>query len=169
MFMQNTGFRLSAITAFFLFLLVGMSTALADQVTLTFVDADSNAQTLTIDVNSSAEDLALAASLMGEDGVGLDYDDDNGSGSLADIAAALAGAAPMYAADIAETLSRLSPDDSEAIVAAVNGVPGVNTVAVRSAVHFGDPDRDHGPQEFDEEDSHITVELHEIERVPSDN
>ncbi len=142
-----------------LFLLAGTSTALADQVTLTYVDEGLSAQTLTVDVNSSAEDLALAASLMGEDGVGLSHDPLNGSGTLAEIAAAMAAAAPLYAADVADSLTILSPDDTEAIVAAVNAVLGVNTTAVLAAVHFGLPFRDYGPP-FD-----ITI----IERVPSQN
>ena len=137
MFVQNNKFKLPAILAGLLFLLAGASTALADQVTLTYVDANSNAQTLTVDTNSSAEDLALAASLVGENGVGISHDPDNGSGSLADIAAAMATAAPMFAADVALGLATLSPADSDAIVAAVNAVAGVNSNAVLAAVSFG--------------------------------
>ena len=92
MFVQNNKFKLPAILAGLLFLLAGTSTVLADQVTLTYVDANSNAQTLTVDANSSAEDLALAASLVGENGVGISHDPDSGSGSMADIAAAMAAA-----------------------------------------------------------------------------
>ena len=156
MFTLNTKFRLLALL---LFLLAGASTALADQVTLSYVDEGLSSQTLTIDVNSSAEDLALAASLMGEDGVGLSHDPANGTGSLAEIAAAMAAAAPLFAADVADSLTILSPDDTEAIVAAVNAVLGVNTTAVLAAVHFGPPLRNVGPP-FD-----ITI----IEQVPSRN
>ncbi len=165
MFTLNTGVRFIAAL---LFLLAGMSTALADQVTLTYVDEGLSTQTLTVDVNSSAEDLALAASLIGQDGIGLSHDLANGSGSLADIAAAMAAAAPLFAADVADALTILSPDDTKAIVAAVNAVLGVNTVAVLAAVHFGNPERDHAPQGFDS-DRHISLELNEIEKLPSRN
>ncbi len=168
MFTQSVELRLPVLLAVVLFLAAGISTALADQVTLSYVDMGGNAQVLSVDVNSSPEDLALAASLLGEDGVGLSHDEDSGSGSLADIAAAMAGAAPVYAADIADELAMLSPEDTDAIVAAVNAVPGVNTVAVLAAVHYGDPARDSGPPHIGSDD-HITLELHEIERIPSDN
>ena len=146
MFTKKIEFWLPAVLAGLLFLLAGMSVALADQVTLSYVDAESNAQTLTVDANSSAADLALAASLMGENGVGVSHDLNSGSGSLADIAAAMAEAAPIFAADVAETLATLSPDDAMAIVAAVNAVPDVNTNAVATAVHFGPYGRTEGPQ-----------------------
>jgi len=168
MSVQNIAIRLPAVLAILFFSIAGISTALADQVTLAYVDSGGNAQTLTVDVNSSAEDLALAASLVDEDGVAVSHDEANGSGSLADIAAAMATAAPMYAADIADALAELSPDDTEAIVAAINAVAGVNTVAVLAAVHYGDPERDHGPQDFGS-DQHVSLELNEIERVPSRN
>lgn len=163
-----TKFRLPAVLAGLLFLLAGMATALADQVTLTYKDANSNEQSLTVDANSSAEDLALAASLAGEDGVGISHDVNSGSGTLADIAAAMAAAAPMYAADIADALATLSPDEAAAIVAAVNAVPGVNTNAVAAAVHFGPYGRTDGPQVIGS-DSAITLELTVIEPVPSRN
>ena len=155
MFVQKTEFRLPAILAGLLFLLAGTSPALADQVTLAYVDANSNAQTLTVDANSSAEDLALAASLVGENGVNISHDPDNGSGSLAEIAAAMATAAPMFAADTALALATLSPEDSDAIVAAVNAVAGVNSNAVLAAVSFGNRGFGRvGPQSFETE--HVT-------------
>lgn len=166
--MFNTKFKLPAILVGLLFLIAGTSTALADQVALSYVDADGNAQTLSVDANSSAEDLALAASLMGEDGVGISHDPDNGSGSLADIAAAMAAAAPMLAANVADALATLSPEDAMAIVAAVNAVPGVNTNAVAAAVHFGPYGRTNGPQMIGS-DSAISLEMNVIEQVPSRN
>lgn len=129
--------KITSKLATLLLIAVSISTALADQVVLSYVDADSNAQTLIVDSNSSAEDLALAAALLGEVGVGVSHDPDNGSGTLAEIAAAMTTAAPLYAADIALVLSTLSPDDSDAIIAAVNAVTGVNSKAVLAAVHFG--------------------------------
>ena len=117
-----------------MFLVLVTSTALADQITLTYIDAGSNPQVLKIDINSSAEDLALAVSLLGEVGVGLVHDTNNGSGTLAEIAAAMATVAPLFAARIAQILVLLSPDDKAAIVAAVLAVPGVDTDAVLAAV-----------------------------------
>jgi hypothetical protein len=112
--------------------------AQADQVSLSYVDVNSGAQTLTIDCNSSADDLALAADLLDEDGVDLALLDD-GACSLADIAAALATAAPGSAADIAVALVGLSPADRDAIVDAIVAVGGVDQAAVYAAVHFGPP------------------------------
>ena len=150
-------------------LIAGTPFAWADQVTLSYIDIDSNAQTLTVDAASPAGDLALAASLVAENGVGVVHDPDNGSGTLADIAAAMAQAAPVFAAEVAQVLAALSPEDTEAIVAAVNAVPGVNTQAVLAAVRFGPPDDcDNGPQMFEPECG-VGVELLEIERVPSRN
>jgi len=100
--------------------------------------------------------------------VGITNDPNTGAGSLADIAAALAAAAPMYAADVADRLATLSPADAQAIVAAVNTVPGVNTNAVAAAVHFGPYGRNVGPQSFGS-DSAISLELQVIEPVPSRN
>jgi len=168
MLIKTTELRLSAFLAVMLFLLAGMSTALADQVTLTYKDADSNEQTLSVDVNSSVTDLALAASLLGEDGVGLAHDPNNGSGTLAEIAAAMAAAAPTLGANIAMALAALSPADTEAIVAAVSAVAGVNTTALLAAVHFGPPSRKDGPQVFGS-DSAIRLDLNMIETVPSHN
>jgi len=168
MLFQKTEIRLPAILAGVLFLLAGISTALADQVTLAYKDADGNEQSLSVDTNSSADDLALAASLMGEDGVGLSHDPNTGAGSLADIAAAMAAAAPMYAADVADALATLSPGDAGDIVAAVNAVPGVDTNAVLAAVHFSDPGKMTGPQVVGS-DSAISLELTVIESVPSRN
>jgi len=161
MFVQKTEYRLPAILAGLLFLLAGTSTALADQVALTYVDAAGNAQTLSVDVNSSTADLALAASLMGENGVGISHDPDNGSGTLADIAAAMAAAAPIFAADVALAMATLSPADSDAIVAAVNAVAGVNANAVLAAVAFGNRGSGIGdslgnPQAFEVE--HLTTQ-----------
>ena len=160
--------RVAVILTALLFLLAGASTALADQVTLSYVDAGGNAQTLSVDANSSDADLALAAALLGEDGVDAVHDSDNGTGTLADIAGALAAAAPLYAASIAETLAALSPDDTAAIVAAINAVSGVNTEAVLSAVHFGPIGTNVGPQSIGS-DSAISLENTEIEQIVSPN
>jgi len=161
------GYNIQGVLIAVLLLFSSISSALADQVTLTWIDADSNAQTLTVDSNSSATDLALAAGLLGEFGVGLVHDPLNGTGTLADIAAAMAGAAPIYAADIAQALAALSPPDADAIVAAVNAVPGVDTNAVLAAVHFGSPDRIQVPPVV--EDSGLGMALPVIEQVPSRN
>ena len=163
----TTGFTIPGTLFAVVFFLSGVSTALADQLTLTWIDAGSQAQSLTVDTNSSAADLALAAGLLGEFGVGLGHDPLNGSGTLAQIAAALAGAAPAFAADIALALALLSPQDADAIVAAVNAVPGVDTDAVLAAVHLGDPDDKYGPQLA--EDSGLSLALPVIEQVPSRN
>jgi len=168
MFISRVKFCFLAVPVILVLSFAGMSAALADQVTLSYIDADANAQTLSVDVNSSAADLALAASLMGEDGVGISHDPNSGSGTLADIAAALAAAAPTFAADIAEALARLSPPDGEAIVAAVNAVPGVNVDAVQAAVHLGPYGRTDGPQ-APGSDSTILLDLIQIEAVPSRN
>ncbi len=156
------------VLALMLCMFVWASSAVADQVALSYIDTDSNTQVLTVDANSSAADLALAASLIGEDGVGVVHDPDNGSGSLADIAGAMAAAAPVFAADVAQVLAELSPENTEAIVAAINAVPGVNTKAVLAAVHFGPYKRKGGPQNFGS-DSAMEMDLLEIEKVPSRN
>ena len=150
-----------------LLLLAGASSVLADQVAMSYVDAESNAQSMTLDCNSSAEDLALAASLMGENGVGLALTSD-GSCSLADIGAALAAASPVHAASGAQALATLSPDDAEAIAAAINAVSGVNTKAVLAAVHFGPAGTNVGPQSIGS-DSAISLDLNQTESVPSKN
>ena len=142
---KNTKLGLSATAIALLFLLTGISSALADQVTLSYVDANYDAQTIVLDSTTTTADLALASSLVLKDGVGLVYDAASGSGTLADIAAAMAASAPIYAANVAEALAALSPENLEAIVAAINEVPGVNTVAVAAAVHFGPPGKE-GPQ-----------------------
>ena len=77
MLLQSAYSRLLAVL---IFLLAGLSPVLADQVTLSYIDASSNAQTLILDCNTSNEDLALAASLLGEDGVGVEYDPNSGCG-----------------------------------------------------------------------------------------
>ena len=138
MFVTTIKIRLPATLVAMLLSLALTSAALADQVILSYSDAGSGAQTLTVDSDSSSTDLALAAALLGEDGVGVSHDPNSGSGSLADIAGAMAAASPLHAASIAETLAGLSPGSTEDIVAAVNAVPGVNTKAVLAAVHFGD-------------------------------
>ena len=166
--MEKLGFRLPVILTGILFLFVGASTALADQVTLSYVDADSNAQTLILDCNTSTDNLALAASLLGENGVSVDYDPASGCGTLAELAAAMATAAPLFAANIAQAFAVMSPGDTADIVAAINAVPGVNTVAVLSAVHFGPFGTTTGPQSIGS-DSTISLELTEIEQVPSRN
>lgn len=129
-----------------LLLLTAAFAACAGQLALSYVDANGQSQILTVDRDSSTQDLALAADLVGEFGVGLSFDASTGSGSLAEIAAAMAAAAPQYAADIAQALSAMSPTDSDAIVAAVNAIDGVNTEAVLAAAHFGAPSgRGHRP------------------------
>lgn len=120
-----------------LLLLAGASIAMADQVSLAYVDANSDAQILTVDASSDNSSLAKVAGMLGENGAALSHDPDNGSGSLAEIAEAMATASPADAADIAQALAALAPDQAEAIVAAVNSVSGVDTNAVLAAVHFG--------------------------------
>ena len=160
--------RLTGTLATLLILAASISTAVAEQVTLSYVDAQTGAQTLTVDANSSTADLALAAALLGENGVGVLHDPSTGSGTLADIAGAMASAAPLYAARVARTLAVLSPDQTDAIVAAVNAVPGVNTKAVSAAVHFGPSGTNVGPQSIGS-DSAISLDLNQIEPVPSKN
>lgn len=150
-----------------LLLLAGAPLAQADQVAVSYVDAESNAQSMTLDCNSSTDDLALAASLMGENGVGLVLTSD-GDCSVADIAAAMAAASPVHAANAAQAMATLSPDDAEAIAAAVNEVPGVNTTAVLSAVHFGPVGTNVGPQSIGSE-SALSLDLNQTERIPSKN
>lgn len=164
---MTVGFNIPGTLIAVVLLLASISSALADQLTLTWIDADSNAQTLTVDTTSSAADLALAAGLLGEFGVGLVHDPLNGTGTLAEIAAAMAGAAPGFAADVAQALAALSPPDADAIVAAVNAVSGVDTNAVLAAVHFGSPDRVQVPPVA--EDSGLSLALPVIEQVPSRN
>ena len=158
--------RLPACLSIFI-LLAGATSASADQVAVSYVDAESNAQSMTLDCNSSSADLALAASLMGENGVGLVLTSD-GSCSLADIGAAMAAASPVHAAGVAQALAGLSPDEADAIAAAINGVPGVNTKAVLAAVKFGPPGTNVGPQSVGS-NSAINVELNQTERIPSKN
>ena len=52
-----------------LFIYTSAPQALADQVTLSYIDANTTAQTIVLDCNTSSEDLALAASLIGQEGV----------------------------------------------------------------------------------------------------
>jgi len=165
---KNIGIRLPVVLSVMLFLLAGVSNALADQVTLSYIDASSTAQTITLDCNTSNEDLALAASLVGEDGVSIVNAPEAGCGSLADIAAAMATAAPVFAASVAQSFSIMSPDNTADIVAAVNAVTGVNTEAVLAAVHFGPLGTTVGPQSLGS-DSAISVELTEPEHIPSGN
>jgi len=110
----------------------------ADQVSLTYVDAGYEEQTFVIDCNSGIDDLRWAADLMNEDGVEIVLLDDS-SCSLADIAGAIASAAPGSAAEIALALVALSPNDQEDIVATIVEVTGVDQNAVYAAVHFGSP------------------------------
>jgi hypothetical protein len=105
---------------------------------------------------------------LGENGVGVLHDPSTGSGTLADIAGAMAAAAPLYAARVARTLAVLSPDQTDAIVAAINAAPGVNTKAVLAAVHFGPTGTNVGPQSIGS-DSAISLDLNQIEPVPSEN
>ena len=164
----KTKFRLEASLTILLFVLLSISTAWADQVTLSYVDASSDTQTIILDCNTSTADLALAASLVGEDGVSIVNDQNAGCGTLAEIAAAMATAAPLFAANIAEAFAAMSPDDTADIVAAINAVPGVNTVAVLAAVHFGPPGTPIGPQSIGS-DSAISLELTQIEQKASNN
>jgi len=127
--------------ALIMLFVAGVSTATADQLTLSYIDYNAHAQTLSVDCNSSAEDLATAAGLLHELGVGVTHDPAAGCGTLAEIAAAMAAAAPVFAADIAQALVALSPADEDAIVAAINAVTGVNTTAVLAAVHLGPAQR----------------------------
>jgi hypothetical protein len=168
MFVPTIKIRMSATLVAMLLSLALTSAALADQVSLSYVAAGSGAQTLTVDTNSSSTDLALAAALLGENGVGISHDPNSGSGSLADIAGAMAAASPLHAASVAKTLAALSPGSTEDIVAAVNAVPGVNTKAVLAAVHFGDPGKNVGPQSIGS-DSAISLELTETETLASPN
>jgi hypothetical protein len=149
-------------------LLLAALPALAGQVTLSYRDAGGNEQILVVDAASSQADLALAASLVGEDGIGIAHDPESGAGTLAEIAAAMAAAAPVFGPDVAQQLAMLSPEDTAAIVEAVNAVPGVDTRAVLAAVHFGPYGSKDGPQSFGS-DSAISLELTEIEQVPSRN
>ena len=158
--------RLSACLSVLL-LLAGASSVLADQVAMSYVDAESNAQSMTLDCNSSSEDLALAASLMGENGVGLALTSVS-SCSVADIGAAMATASPVHAAGVAQALATLSPDNAEAIAATINAVSGVNTNAVLAAVHFGPTGTNVGPQSVGS-DSAISLDLNQTESVPSRN
>jgi len=158
--------RLPAVLSALVFI-AGTSTATADQVAVSYVDAGSNAQSMTLDCNSSSQDLAQAASLMGENGVGL-ASTSGGACSLADIGAALAAASPLHAANVAQALAALSPDDGAAIAAAINAVPGVNTNAVLAAVHFGPDDGNVGPQSVGSA-SAIDLDLNQTESVPSRN
>lgn len=167
MYRITVGFRIPGTLAAVVLFLSGISTALADQITLSWIDAGSQARTLTVDADSSAADLVLAAGLLGEYGVGVTHDPANGTGTPAQIAAALAGAAPMFAADIALALVTLSPQDEDAIVAAVNAVADVDTNAVLAAVHFSAPDRVRVPPVA--EDSGLSSSLPIIEQVPSEN
>ncbi len=128
--------RSSIVFLVLLFLLAGTSHVLADQVTLTYIDANANAQTIVLDCNSSREDLALAASLIGQEGVVIVNDPNAGCGTLAEIAAAVSAEAPLFAPGIAEAFAYMSYDDAEMIASAINEVPGVNTVAVQSAVNL---------------------------------
>ena len=128
--------RSSIVLLAVLFLFAGASQALADQVTLSYIDANANAQTIVLDCNTSSEDLALAASLIGQKGVVITNDPDAGCGTLAEIAAAVAAEAPVFAPGIARAFAYESYDDTEMIAYAINEVPGVNTDAVQSAVNL---------------------------------
>lgn len=110
--------------------------ALADQVTVSYIDANANVQKIVLDCSSSSEDLALAASLIGQEGVVITNDPDAGCGTLAEIAAAVSAEAPLFAPGIAGAFAYVSYDDVDMIAAAINEVPGVNTVAVQSAVNL---------------------------------
>lgn len=146
MIIKNTKLGLSTITVALLYLLTGMSGALADQVTLSYVDENAASQEIILDSNTGLENLALAASLVGLEGVDIINNPNAGSSSLAEIAAAMAAAAPVFAPAVAEAFALMSPDDKEAIAEAVNAVSGVNQPAVLSAVHFGPYQLPTGPR-----------------------
>jgi hypothetical protein len=129
--------RLITALAVLMLSLLGATSVFAAQITLSYIDANSQAQTLAIDSKSSHEVLGLAASLMGENGVWIVYDENQGIGTLPELAAALASAAQFYAPDVALALVTLSPDDKDAIVEAVNAVPEVDTESVLVAVKYG--------------------------------
>lgn len=168
MFKHICDSRLAGIFAVLLLFVTGVSTVLAEQVTLSYVDANAEAQTLNLDCDTSTENLALAAGLLGEGGVGLVYDPDSGCGTLAELAAALATAAPVHAAKIARALAEMSPDDAAAIAAAINMVPGVNTVAVLAAVQFWTFRASEGPQSIGSGRA-TNLALTRIERAASRN
>ena len=119
-----------------LYLLAGSPQVLADQVTVSYVDANASTQTLVLDCNTSRAGLALAAKLIGQEGVVIAHDPDTGCGTLAEIAAAVSAEAPIFAPGIAEAFAYVSYDDSEMIAHAINEIPGVNTVAVQAAVNL---------------------------------
>lgn len=146
MFDQIHNSRLAGVFAALLLFVAGISTAVADQLSLAYVDAQGDAQTLSVDANSPAADLALAAALLGEDGVAVTHDPNSGTGTLADIGAAMATAAPTFAISIAQYLADLSPGDTDAIVAAIIALPFVNANAVLAAVQFGPSSSTSGPQ-----------------------
>ena len=131
--------------AAFILVVISTSAVFADQLTITFVGANFSEQVITLDCDSPTEQLALAANLLGEDGVHVEHEL-VGRCSLAEIASAMTTANSLFAASVAQTLSILSPGNTAAIVTAVNAVPGVNTVAVLSAVHFGPYRNTDGPQ-----------------------
>jgi hypothetical protein len=160
---------LPALVAVLLFLLTGMSTVMADQFSISYVDSSGSSQTLVVDTNSSTADLALAAALLDEvanlldkDGVDTIYNSIAVSGSLVEIAAAMAAAAPVFAASVAEVMCLLSPDEKAAIVAAINAVPGVNTAVVLAAVEYIPPYHPYGPR-------FISLEFTQTEPIPSKN
>ncbi len=145
MLQKFTGAKLVIFLTVFLVFFAGTSVTFADQITMTYIDAGFEERTLTLDCESTAQELALAASLFGEDGVHV-VNESTGNCSLAEVASALATAAPLFAASVAKTLSLLSPENTSAIVTAINAIPGVNKVAVLSAVHFGLYANTSGPQ-----------------------
>ena len=101
-----------------LFIYTSAPQALADQVTLSYIDANTTAQTIVLDCNTSSEDLALAASLIGQEGVVIANDPDAGCGTLAEVAAAVSAEAPIFAPGIAEAFAYVSYDDAEMIATA---------------------------------------------------
>lgn len=128
--------RLPFIFSVAIFLFTGISDVLADQVTLSYIDASANPQAIVLDCNSSREDLALVADLIGQEGGIIANDPSAGCGTLAGIAAAVAVEAPVFAPYIARAFVNLYYDEIEMVVLAINKVSGVNSVAVRSAVNL---------------------------------
>ncbi len=156
--------RLKKVLVALLLMIASVSVAIADQISLAFIDSRAEEQVLTVDTNSDLVQLARVAALLSENGVEVSYDPASGAGSLVEIAKAMATAAPMFGADIAMTFAALAPDQKQAIVEAVNSVTDVNTEAVLAAVHFGTPIRVVVPPT----DKDVDV-LPIIEQIPSKN
>ena len=84
-------YRMGLVPAAFALLCLGISVSVADQLTVSYVDENSQAQNLVVDSTSSQADLALAADLLNEYGVALALDTTAGTGTIVDLAVAMAG------------------------------------------------------------------------------